>query len=870
MADDDGPNNLIHFPRVGYTEPPAPPAETPDPALADVPFTAPADGSDDSPEPFAFASRPSPLDTLTALADPGLGSPFAGGSGPETAPAPAAQTVPATFRSEAAQPVAPRVGALSLAAILAVSVAAMRGIHSAIAGRRESREQREAVAKTAAAGKDSASGGGSKKQLQPGHEWGRKFLQRGPGSPSGHSGFGPGRSVRGGSGPYSGSGGGRRTAPAAKSPGSSGGGSGSGRGGRGGGSGSGGNGPGINSPRRSSQGGGPSLKKNARGPGSSGSGGSGGSGGGKGPGASGGGRRGPGGSGSGAAGGGSSPNRKRGPGGTGSGGSAGGAGGTRRRPGASGSGAGKTGAGSKGPGRGPGRGPGAGAGTGAAGSKGPGSVKGTGSGSKSGSKKSPRGTTGPSGILRKKPGTTTSGTGPKAKSRGPGKTGPGGSGATSPGKGGGRKGRAKSAKRGGSGLAGPLPKAPGGKSRKGKKVTLTPGVVHGTFAATDTYGCRCRKCRRFKREYDRKVSGAMKSAARGRTTLGEAIHETAEKRLKRRRKKLSPPVMTKVKVKKAKRKPGSKTTAAAGSTKPVGPTVNGPAGPAAKAPAKGGSWSTAKARARKRARMRTRPVPVAAPAPAGAGTTPPVPPKPTTPPATPATPATPAAVVTGAGATAAAAPGAGAVPGTGEPRVSPFEAVGMATAIPGPAGPITVERADSPGPAPATSAARLPAGTSTKENSVSTVPDLTRDSWLAMWGDGGIAGMAAEHQTEVTLDDTLDVLEDLTKQSFAAHETCKKMAARARQIRYDLDELAADLRSRHNVIGRLTGAAMARLAESMELLARKADEMSVKSLTAAELCETAESAMFDAYRPVQQATEDAGLAVPSARIHNEG
>jgi hypothetical protein len=209
------------------------------------------------------------------------------------------------------------------------------------------------------------------------------------------------------------------------------------------------------------------------------------------------------------------------------------------------------------------------------------------------------------------------------------------------------------------------------------------------------------------------------------------------------------------------------------------------------------------------------------------------------------------------------------VPGTGQPRLSPFEAIGMATAVPGPDSSITVERADSTRPAPAAASAGLPAGTSTKENSVGTVPDLTRDSWLAMWGDGGVAEMSAEHQTEVTLDDTLDLLEELTQQSFAAHETYKKLAGKARKIRHKLDELAADLRSTHNVIGRLTGRAMAKLAESMEVLARKADEMATKSLVAAELCETAENAMFDAYRPLQQATEDAGLEVPAARIHNE-
>lgn len=850
MADDDGPNppnNLIHFPRVGYAAPTEPPAQTPGPAPADVPFAAPADVSEDLSDTFAPATRPSPLDTIAAMHEPGLGTPFAAGSAPDPAPAQGGPMVPATFRPDAGQPVAPRLGALSLAAILAVSVAAMRGIHTAIAGRRASREQREAVAKTASTSKDSPSGGGSKKQLQPGHEWGRKSLQRGPGGAPGRSGgSGSGGFGRGGSRSLGGPGGGGRGGPTTKSPSGSGGGSGGGRGGSGGKK-SPGKGPGIHSPLRGSQGGGPNLKKNGRGGGPPGSGGSGGTGAGTGPNGGPGKNRGPGGTGSGSSGGGPSTNRKRGPGGTGSGGSAGG---RKRGPGVPGPGTGTTGPGSKSPGKGSGTG----AGTGAAGPKGTG---------KGGTKKSPRGTTGPTGILRKKPGTTTPGTGPKSK-KGAGTTGPG---TTTSGKSG-RKGRTKPGK--GSG-PGPVHKAPGGKSRKGKKITLTPGIAHGTFAATDKYGCGCRKCRRFKREYNRKVIAAMKSAARGRTTLGEAIHETADKRLRRRRKKLSPVMTrTKVTVKKPKKKSGPKTTAPAGSTKPPGPTAPGPTGPAAKTPASGGRWSSARARARKRARMRTRPVLVPGPGPATTGTSPgpTVLTKPTVITPVPGAPTAPAAVAAGAAGAPAAAPETGTVPGTGEPRLSPFEAMGMATAVPAPAGPITVEQV-RPAAAPAAPSVGLPAGTSTKENSVSTVPDLTRDSWLGMWGDGGIAGMAAEHQTEVTLDDTLDVLEELTKQSFAAHETCKKLATRAREIRYKLDELAADLRSKHNVIGRLTGAAMARLAESMELLARKADEMSVKSLHAAELSEMAENAMFDAYRPLQQATEDSGLAVPAARIHNE-
>lgn len=137
-------------------------------------------------------------------------------------------------------------------------------------------------------------------------------------------------------------------------------------------------------------------------------------------------------------------------------------------------------------------------------------------------------------------------------------------------------------------------------------------------------------------------------------------------------------------------------------------------------------------------------------------------------------------------------------------------------------------------------------------------------------GFNPVPSMSAEHTTEVTLDDTLEVLEKLTQESFGAHDESVQLAAKAKELRAALEDLAADLQSRHNVIGRLTGRAMALLAESMDVLARKAEQMAVSSLAAAELSEASEQAMFDAYKPVQQATADAGLAVPSARVHNEG
>lgn len=128
---------------------------------------------------------------------------------------------------------------------------------------------------------------------------------------------------------------------------------------------------------------------------------------------------------------------------------------------------------------------------------------------------------------------------------------------------------------------------------------------------------------------------------------------------------------------------------------------------------------------------------------------------------------------------------------------------------------------------------------------------------------------AAEHMTDVTLDDVLDDLSDTKSDCFATYDQCAVLAANARMLRDALADLAEDLAVSHNVIGRLFSGAMARLSESMDVLARKSEAMRTRSLGAAESVETAHDAMHDAYRPVQMATADAGLHMPSARIHNE-
>lgn len=129
--------------------------------------------------------------------------------------------------------------------------------------------------------------------------------------------------------------------------------------------------------------------------------------------------------------------------------------------------------------------------------------------------------------------------------------------------------------------------------------------------------------------------------------------------------------------------------------------------------------------------------------------------------------------------------------------------------------------------------------------------------------------MDAQHETEITLDDALDEYDAFAADAFKTHDQCRKLSGRARALRDTLALFADDLATNHNLIGPLFSSAMVRMAEFMELVARMADEMEASSLEAAEQAETANNELNDAYRPISQATADAGLTTPSAPIHNQ-
>ncbi|MFD7576211.1 hypothetical protein ACFV6U_37765 [Streptomyces sp. NPDC059810] len=377
----------------------------------------------------------------------------------------------------------------------------------------------------------------------------------------------------------------------------------------------------------------------------------------------------------------------------------------------------------------------------------------------------------------------------------------------------------------GGGTATAKPTKPAGRPERGKKV---PGIKHGTADGYDVHGCRCRRCRKVAHGKTPKPPKAgTGSAPSGSTGPGGSSRPSGKRggwRMRSARKG---------------RKGGTGTTGATslgGASRPSGKRgawrmrgrkgrMGGTGTTGATSP--GGAWA---------------PPPPAYP-PHGAWVPPPPPPY----------------------------PPRGA-------RRSADEDLHTATAWTETV--ITVERADRPGDArrarPAAAAVTAEARSLPRAPHVpagprpgTTAPKETTPVAASSIRLSAPAGVAAEHLTDVTLDDVLDHLVESKRKCFATYDECAVLADGARKLRRSLEQLADELTEHHNLVGRLTGAAMSRLAEAMDVVARKAEQMRTESLAAAERVELAHDAMHDAYRPVQDATAAAGLVMPSARIHND-
>ncbi|MGW5609423.1 hypothetical protein ACWEWI_25630 [Streptomyces sp. NPDC003753] len=130
-------------------------------------------------------------------------------------------------------------------------------------------------------------------------------------------------------------------------------------------------------------------------------------------------------------------------------------------------------------------------------------------------------------------------------------------------------------------------------------------------------------------------------------------------------------------------------------------------------------------------------------------------------------------------------------------------------------------------------------------------------------------GMSARHATDIRLDDVLKALTVLTTAGMETHDECAELARHARRLLGELETMAHDLADNHNVTGAKTMRAVAALMESVGTLIVQAERMAQACLMAAELAEAEEQAMARDHRPMQAAYIDAGVAAPSARIHNE-
>ncbi|MEV5178066.1 hypothetical protein AB0L10_45380 [Streptomyces flaveolus] len=130
-------------------------------------------------------------------------------------------------------------------------------------------------------------------------------------------------------------------------------------------------------------------------------------------------------------------------------------------------------------------------------------------------------------------------------------------------------------------------------------------------------------------------------------------------------------------------------------------------------------------------------------------------------------------------------------------------------------------------------------------------------------------GLAPQHATDINLDKALRALTALTTAGMETYDESAELAKEGRKLLSALESMAEDLAATHNVQGPRTLRALSVVMESVAQVVVEAERLARAALSAAELAEAEETAMARDYRPVQEATADAGLATPSARIHNE-
>ncbi|MFD9029035.1 hypothetical protein [Streptomyces parvulus] len=227
--------------------------------------------------------------------------------------------------------------------------------------------------------------------------------------------------------------------------------------------------------------------------------------------------------------------------------------------------------------------------------------------------------------------------------------------------------------------------------------------------------------------------------------------------------------------------------------------------------------------------------------------------------------------------------------GYDQPRSSPFDQ--------GPEGPvtITVEQVDPPGthakrweptaiapsrqtlPNQATPvlprAPQRPAGprpgTTRRKEPIPMPPAPTPAARTETPQPAARGALTSQHATDINLGKALQVLTALTTDGMETYDDAVNLAGRARRLLAELEQMTDDLDHTHNVSGSRTKRAIAGLMESVSEMTATVERLAQAALDAAERAEAEETAMARDYRPTQDATADAGLHTPSARIHNE-
>ncbi|WOT40665.1 hypothetical protein [Streptomyces coeruleorubidus] len=133
---------------------------------------------------------------------------------------------------------------------------------------------------------------------------------------------------------------------------------------------------------------------------------------------------------------------------------------------------------------------------------------------------------------------------------------------------------------------------------------------------------------------------------------------------------------------------------------------------------------------------------------------------------------------------------------------------------------------------------------------------------------GSAAVSAGVHATDITLDDALEALTKLVSDGMTTSDDADQLARQSNRLVAAVESINQDLAAAHNVKGKTTRA-METVMEGVTEVVRVAQRLAKKAHDAAEAAEAEENKMKRDYRPVQAATADAGLATPSARIHNE-